>query len=303
MARALKYIGIGVAVLAGIVLLAVVAVNLIPGDTYKSLIASGVQSATGREMVIEGDLDIDLFTTFSFRASGVKLANPAWASRPHMATVDHIEAELALFPLLAGVLDFSLIVKKPDLLLEQNSSGQGNWQFAEPAEAPAEKETTAEAEAPQKAPGLPLRPVVRNLLVSEARIVFQDAQRKEQFRIHGESIRFDPAEGELTVRVDGHAKKIPIALTGGFEDVKTVGDKVTAKVRFDGHFGDAKLALTGSVGPFFPAAEMDVTVDVGVDSAADFSALAGRDLPDLGPLSVSVQLTGEKGTYRIEKMV
>jgi uncharacterized protein involved in outer membrane biogenesis len=213
MARISKYIGIALAVALALFVLTIVAVNLIPGDTYKSLIASGVQSATGREMIIEGELDIDLFTTFSFRVSGVKLANPAWAPRPHMATVDRVEAELALFPLLAGVLDFSLIVRKSDLLLEQNSSKQGNWQFAKAAEAPAEEETTAEAEEAEKAAGLPFRPVIRNLLISDARVAFQDAQKQEPFRIHSETIQFDPAVGDLIVRVDGHAKKIPIALT------------------------------------------------------------------------------------------
>ena len=80
------------AVLAGLLVLAVVVINIIPGETYKSLISSSVKSATGRELVIEGDLDVKLFTTFAFKASNIKFSNADWGSRPHMASVDNIDA-------------------------------------------------------------------------------------------------------------------------------------------------------------------------------------------------------------------
>ena len=129
MVRILKIVGIVCAVLAGLLLLAVAVVNLIPGEEYKALITSAVKSATGRELVIEGDLDIKLFTTLVFKASGVKFANAEWGSRPHMATVDAIDGEVALFPLLRGVVDASTVIDNPDLLLDTDSFGQANWQF------------------------------------------------------------------------------------------------------------------------------------------------------------------------------
>ena len=48
-----------------------------------------------------------------------------------MVSVGDIEGELALLPLFRGLLDAKLVVDKPDLLLETNSSGQTNWQFKE----------------------------------------------------------------------------------------------------------------------------------------------------------------------------
>ncbi len=117
MARFLKYAGIVLAVLAGLLILVVVVANIIPGEKYKSLISSGVKSATGRELIIEGDFDIKLLSTLAFKASGVKFANAEWGSRPHMMSVDNIEGEVALFPLLKGILDATLVVDSPDLFL------------------------------------------------------------------------------------------------------------------------------------------------------------------------------------------
>ena len=66
MTKILKYIGIFLAIIAGLLILAVAVINLIPGDKYKDLISSGVKSATGRDLEIGGELDLKLFSTFAF---------------------------------------------------------------------------------------------------------------------------------------------------------------------------------------------------------------------------------------------
>jgi uncharacterized protein involved in outer membrane biogenesis len=144
MKRVLIYTGIVLSVFIGLLSLAVVVASLIPGNYYKSLIISKVGTATGRELAIVGDLDIKLFTTFAFKASGIKLSNAQWGSPSPMISVDNIEGELALFPLLRGILDLTLVVDKSDLLFETHSSGQGNWQFGELITDPAEITRTAE---------------------------------------------------------------------------------------------------------------------------------------------------------------
>ena len=55
-----------------------------------------------------------------------------------MISVDNIEGELALFPLLRGILDLTLVVDKSDLLFETRNSGQGNWQFEKLKKDPVE---------------------------------------------------------------------------------------------------------------------------------------------------------------------
>ena len=71
MARMLKIFGIAVATLLGLVLLAVVVVNLMPDAQYKKLVTSIVATATDRQLVIEGDVDVRLTTVFAFRAEQV----------------------------------------------------------------------------------------------------------------------------------------------------------------------------------------------------------------------------------------
>ncbi len=294
MAKILKVIGIVAAILVGLIILVVVIVNLIPGAYYKTLISSSVRSATGRELVIEGDLDIKLFSSLAFKASGIKFSNAEWSSLPHMVSVDHIEGELALFPLLSGIIDVTLVVDKPDLLLETNSSRQGNWQFGDLAED-TEEET-------ESGGGLPLRPLIRKLHLNGTRIAFLDGKSGEQFDIHSEKLHVRTTEDGLTVEVTGKFNDIPLALSGGLDNAEFFIDNQPAKVKFGGYFGDAKLVVQGTAGPLSPTFDLDVTLAMDTDSVAAFSPLVGKDLPNLGPLAVSAKLIGKEGKYAINDL-
>ena len=295
MARFLKYAGIVLAILAGLLILSVVVVNIIPGEKYKSLISSGVKSATGRELTIEGDFDIKLLSTLAFKASGVKFANAEWGSRSHMMSVDNIEGEVALFPLLKGILDATLVVDSPDLFLETDTSGQGNWQFGdleEEAAKAAEKKTEAEKEV-ESGGGLPLRPLIRKLHLNDTRIAFIDGKSGDQINIDSDKLHVGSTKDKLDIDLKGKFNDIPLAFSGGLDNAEFFVDNQPANVKFDGHFGDAKLAVTGTAGPLTPTFDLDIVVNLDTDSVAAFSPLAGRELPDIGPLSVALKLNGK----------
>ena len=295
MPRFLKIVGIAAAVLVGLIILVLVVVNLIPGEYYKTLIISGVRSSTGRELTIEGELDISLFTTFTFKTSDIKFSNAEWGSRPHMVSVDNIKGELALFPLLRSILEATLVVDNPEMFLETQSSGQGNWQFGDLAKD-AEEET-------ESGGGLLLRLLIRKLHLNGTRIAFIDGKSGKQFDFESKKLVVETIEDRLTVDVTGKLNNIPLGLTGGLDHAEFFIDNPSAKVEFDGYFGDAKLMVQGTVGPLSPTFDLDVTLAMDTDSVAVFSPLVGKDLPKLGPVSVSVRLTGKGGKYAISDLL
>jgi uncharacterized protein involved in outer membrane biogenesis len=308
MRRVLIYVGIILSVLVGLLSLAVVAVNLIPGNYYKSFIISKVGTKTGRELTIVGDLDIKLFTTFAFKMSGIKVSNAEWGSRSHMISIDNIEGELALFPLLRGILDLTLVVDKSDLLLETHNSGQGNWQFGELIKDKAEVTKAAEkvagaAQENKNDGGLLLRPFIRKLHIKETLITFFDGKSGDRISIQMEKLHVGSTEDELAIELRGKFNDIPLAFSGGCDSGEFFVANRPAKAKFNGHFGDIKLLAKGTVGPLAPTFDIDVTVAVNTDSVTAFSPLAGRDLPDIGPLSFSVKLTGKDGKYTASELL
>src|SRR6185436_603166 len=90
---------------------AVVAVFLVAGilflffglNTLKGPIARAVEKATGRELVIEGDITPAWdWVHPRFRLGKVTFANPDWAKEKYLLQAESIELTVAVMPFLAG---------------------------------------------------------------------------------------------------------------------------------------------------------------------------------------------------------
>ena len=85
-----------------------VAVSLLfdPND-YKDDITAAVQNATGRELTLDGDLELALFPTIRIAVGAATLSNaPGFGDEP-MARIGSAELRLALLPLLAQRIEIS----------------------------------------------------------------------------------------------------------------------------------------------------------------------------------------------------
>src|SRR5688500_12625483 len=70
-------------------------------NSLKKPITKAVSNATGRELVIEGDLKpVWSWLHPRIRAEKIRFANPDWATEDHMVTADAVEVTLSLLPLL-----------------------------------------------------------------------------------------------------------------------------------------------------------------------------------------------------------
>ena len=126
--------------LAALVAILIGVVVLFDPNWLKSPIESAASAALGRDVEIAGALDVDLSMTPTIALEQVRVANAEWGSRPHMLAIPRVELAVRLWPLLKGAIELPFLrVQEPDLLLETNSKGEGNWQFGppdEPAGAP-----------------------------------------------------------------------------------------------------------------------------------------------------------------------
>src|SRR5712672_1048257 len=99
--RAARIVAIGLVTVALLLVAAVAYVLSIDFDRYRPLLAERVKAATGRDFVIAGRLDLALSLTPTLTVRNVRLANPPGFSRPDMATIAKLEAQVALWPLLS----------------------------------------------------------------------------------------------------------------------------------------------------------------------------------------------------------
>lgn len=99
-------------------------------NSYKPRIIAAVKQQTGRDLTLEGPIHLGLSLRPTLSVQGASLANPPGFSRPQMVTLQRLDLQLALLPLLHHQVDITrLILVKPDILLEIDAQGHPNWQF------------------------------------------------------------------------------------------------------------------------------------------------------------------------------
>src|SRR5690625_714698 len=144
MGRVLKWFGLALLVLVLLVVLAIgAAIMLIDPNDYRDEIGAAVERETGRELTIEGEINLTFWPWLGLEIGRTQLADdPAFSDTP-FAEMDRIYAAVRLLPLLRRELQVDTIVlegARAQLIVDEQ--GRGNWEslLPDPAEESAPKE-------------------------------------------------------------------------------------------------------------------------------------------------------------------
>ena len=138
-----RAVGCGLLGLAGLLVLVVAASAVFLArfdpNSLKPRIEVAVQQATGRALALNGPIRLTWSLWPTLALTNVALANPPGFSRPEMATLQRLDVQLALLPLLHNRIAITrLDLQHPDIMLEQDAQGRANWVFTPaPKQAPA----------------------------------------------------------------------------------------------------------------------------------------------------------------------
>ncbi len=108
----------------------VVVPGIIDWNSYKSEIAEQVRKATGRELIIAGDIEMTLLPKPALSAENVSLGSVEGASEPDLVALRSVEVRIALAPLLGGNIRIETVrLVEPRVYLEVLSDGRTTWSF------------------------------------------------------------------------------------------------------------------------------------------------------------------------------
>ncbi|MDE2238345.1 MAG: AsmA family protein [Rhodospirillales bacterium] len=218
-----NWLRIAVLIIVVVVLVPVVGLGLFIAqfnpNAYAPQIVAAVQRATGRTLTINGPIRLKLSLTPTLAASDLSLANPAGYADPSLLTLDQVEAQIALIPLLRHQVDvLNLKLSGLKLYLERNAAGQADWNFSNAASPPAANP-----------------PAAAN----------QPANTASRYKFALESVALD--NGQIVIRPQGSAQPDTIQLT------RLTGQaaSLNAPLHLSGSaaIGNAPLTLQGVVGP------------------------------------------------------
>ncbi|MEJ2058304.1 MAG: AsmA family protein [Desulfofustis sp.] len=274
MKRLLKYIGYTVAAIVGLIAVVFISLQFVSGEQYKKWITAATESATGRRLAIDGEVDVDLNTKIGLTAHDIRFANAPWGSREELAAIDRLFVEIRLFPLFTGVLDVVVEIDAPDILLESDADGTGNWVFdTAPAEqAPPEAADDAIQDGDASF-SLPVKPYIRNLEVNDLVFAYDTMAGNE---------RIEAALEELRLFVDG--ADLPLIIKGSYQG---------APIELQGSLGC-------SAGPMLPRPNTRLDIGLSADNISTFEPFAGVTLPRLEDFDLSFTLVADAGQLMLE---
>ena len=144
MKLALKILGGLVAFLMIVIMGGFAYLSTVDVNTYKPDIVAAVKKATGRDLVINSPIDLEISLTPSLTVKDVLLGNPGWAGAEPMMRVADFAIKLDVLALLDSriVID-RLVLKEGVVNLKRNADGDANWQF-DPLNAAAADQGTAQ---------------------------------------------------------------------------------------------------------------------------------------------------------------
>jgi AsmA protein len=230
MSRAVKILGILVATAVAVAIFAAIVFVLVfdPND-YKDKISAGVREATGRELVIEGDLSLSLFPWLAIEMGRTELGNAPGFDDTPFASFESARLSVRVMPLLTQrqVMVGTAALDSLRVNLQVRKDGKGNWEDF--GEAGAAEPETPEPPAAESTATIDIASVA----VTDAALTYTDASSGDRYELTelnlasgriaaGEAV---PLDGGLAFRLEpaGLSGRIDIGLVVAFDaDAATV---------------------------------------------------------------------------------
>jgi len=154
------------ATILGVILGALFALYFLDWNAMRGPVGRFLSHRTGREIRIDGNLAVKLFTWQpSADAGGVFIGNPKWVGTSQAARAKEFRIEIRLVPLFWGHLVVPLVkIDEPDILVVRDPDGRTNWDRSDVGPSQAYK-----------------LPPIRRFLIQDGHVKIDDAVRKLHF--------------------------------------------------------------------------------------------------------------------------
>ncbi|MGQ0531733.1 MAG: AsmA family protein [Caulobacteraceae bacterium] len=255
-------------------------------NALRGPIARMASAATGREIVIRGDLDVHPWSwTPEIRVRDLHIGNPPrYRERGEFAVVNEAEAAVRWLPLFAGRFDFvRLDLNGADVSLYRSAEGVSNWSPSDPSVR-----------------GKPFNlPAIREFSLNEGRMRLEDDRRnmvlEATFTTRESKGRSDP--GQFALNGEGKINNEPftIELTGA--PLLNVRRDQPYRFHADVHAGDTHILANGAITRPFDFSYWHADVEATGADLADLYPLTGLALPNTPPYDLTGRLARNGRVY------
>ena len=277
--RVLKWLGGAV-----LVLFVVIALFFTFGlNTLKGPIAQAVTKATGRELVIEGNLKpVWSWVHPRIRAEGISFANAEWGKADYLLNADAVEASISVLPLFAGrVVLPEVHLQGAEVSLEQDADGRKNWVLNQ---KPDEQKDES-------------RFFIKLLTLDEALLRWEDEARE-----HSLEVELSTDENGVQFEAAGTYNGMPMKATGHAGQVLSIRDPDTPfPLKGEIRIGDTSARLEGTITGVIGFKGIDLRFQkLSGKSMDELYDIIGLAFPATSPYTITGRLYRNDGTWVFE---
>jgi len=283
--RALIWVGSVFGVLAIVAIALVIFIATLDQNKAKKYISAAVNAATGRQLNINGDINLDLGWISRVSATDIQLANAGWSKHPQMAQVGLFDVEIDFWQL---VRHFRLVlpnvtISEPKVILEKNADGSANWEFRTPVTEPMVPEKRTEF------------PVIEKLIIKGGTLLFDDQVSKTQIDlnvIEAEGAGF--LDAPVKLKAEGTYQKMPLTISfdgGSYENLRSSKEPYPLQINLG--VGKLKAMINGNLTEPLEMKGEDVTLDVQGDDMANLYPIIRLVFPKTPPYRLKGRLKHE----------
>ena len=288
MSRALKILGIIVITVVAVAIFAAIVFVLVfdPND-YKDKISNGVREATGRELVIEGDLHLSLFPWLAIEMGRTELGNAQGFDDTPFASFESARLSVRVMPLLLQrqVVVGTAALDSLRVNLQVRKDGTGNWE-----DLGAGEEPVAETPVPEEG-GTPPTIDVASVAVTDAALTYSDASTGDRIELTDVDLTSGRiAAGEAVPLDGGLSFSLEPAGLAGRVDIDLV-------VAFDADAGTVAISNLDVDGRVDGVAEVPATMRFSAPSIQVDTTAQNADLGQVSLQLMSVDLKADVAPF------
>ncbi len=250
-------------------------------EELRGVIQAQAKAATGRDLVIAGPIDVNVSLRPAITLEDVSFANAPGSAEPRMAHVARFELEVALLPLIGGTIEVErLVLVGPEILLETDAAGRGNWLLSE----------TPGAAAAAQGGGETVLPEVRALVIRDGRLTYRDGATgaRHEVTLDRLSARAESGSDPLQVSLEGRYNGTAVTLQGllgSFEQLR--GGPFPLELAATA--GGAALEAKGRLDRPLAGLEGRLKLSLAGEDLSALGPLIGAALPALGPYEFAAE--------------
>jgi uncharacterized protein involved in outer membrane biogenesis len=270
-------------------------------EAFKPRMARVVRDATGRELRIDGDINLRVGLTLGVSVEDVGFENASWGTRPEMATVKRFEVQFALWPLIRRDIELKrLTLIEPDILLETDDSERSNLEFEKKGEDKPSDKTGA---ARERGLGRLLTEIFRELQIESGLVTYRNGQSGKTQTVKLDRLKVSPPTHESPVELQavGDFNGLRFEMDGNLGSLFALFDpeeiwpvKFRAKTRL------ARITVAGTIRDVMDVSGLTLNIAAEGRSIPEIVGLEWlRPISELGPFRLNTRMTGSAETLSI----